>query len=340
MNPQVVILAPNFASIANGIEHAFQQLGWETTLFIFGRIRRSILPRRIIERAFDPHYQRAITRSFNQTLRAEVIPGLERNPPDLLLVLKGFPLEPDNQEYFQKARFPLALWTFDSVSRYPTQISLAPLASHTFYIDRGDVVDADARSTWLPLGYDERLYYPARDSQGIDILFVGSLGEHYARRRAYLRILSRSFLARKRRVALIGTRGTRLRDYALQLGSSVEWLAQGLPEPEFARCISSAKICINIMQDDGIEPINPTFFAIPGAGACQVAERRPHLSCWLRPREDYVEVEPDNFLETLQELLEDDHRRLSVAKRGAESVLSQHTYVHRVKTILSRLGMN
>jgi spore maturation protein CgeB len=206
-------------------------------------------------------------------------------------------------------------------------------------MDRGDLPPGDPRSMWLPLGYDDALYHPTDASRDIDILFIGQIGKLYSRRQAYLQRLSRSPLTRNWRVAFIGTTGTRLFDRGVRLGSGLEWVAKRLPEAEFARYIARSRICVNILQDDGIEPVNPTFFAIPATGACQVTERRAHLSSWLKPGVEYVDFERDHFLETLEALLGDSARCAMVSDRGQQAVVGRHTYVHRIRTILERLNL-
>jgi hypothetical protein len=229
------------------------------------------------------------------------------------------------------------LWTYDSVGRYPGQDDVSEVMDQVFYMDGGDV--RESRDHWLPLGFDDQLYRPSGEDPWYDVLFVGKLGRSYGLRRRYIGELGKCRGLRRYRVAAIGTTGQRLGDFIFRLGNPINWVAGRLPPAEYARHIAHTKICINVHQDDGAKPVNPTFFAIPGTGVCQVAENREYLAKWLEPGREYIAFNPADLCECVMELLENDTRRASVAESGYLRAVADHTFKSRVRYILERSGL-
>jgi hypothetical protein len=206
-------------------------------------------------------------------------------------------------------------------------------------MDGTDVEVVGKKAEWLPLGYDPEIYRPGKgNSRDIDVLFVGLLNSLYSARRRYLKTLEGSYLTRRYRCVLVGTTGTRVGDRIIRVPRGVDWLAKRLPERELGALVARSKICVNIHQDDGGMPVNPMFFAIPGAGACQVAEKRPYLSRWLTPFEHYIPADEDGLEDALVDLLEHDVRRNSVSRASHEIARNAHTYFHRIDMMLARLS--
>jgi hypothetical protein len=344
MAKKVLIIGPDTGGIPQSVAKAFCRLGWqaEPCLYLPPVIRS--VGRLIVNRLRDPYCDKAFRREFNRVIRERVLQILGGRSVDLILVLKGDYLEETHAEALCSSGIPLVLWTLDSVARAPAQKILAEMALHSFYIDGGDLLPGDARGTWLPLGFDADIYRPeSAPVKGIDVLLIGSLGDRYTRRLACLERLRSSPLARKWRCGFVGSPGTLSGNLALKLryGSKpkegVAWLSRRIPAAQLARAIAGARICLNIHQDDGLMPINPMFFAIPGSGTCQVAEQKPHLAKWLRPGLDYAAFAEETFLDDLGRLLESP-RELARISREGELASSQHTYERRVATILDRIG--
>lgn len=333
---RVTIVAQGRSIQGGAIERAFRRLGWQTRLVQYGNVTEWTLWQRLLNRVSGRYGPWYLSRAFNETLRREVLsePGAHT---DLLLFVKGESLAEDVREELARLPVPVTLWTLDSVSRFPAQMSVAPLAAHTFVIDGGDV--RDSSTTWLPIGFDDEVFCPWREEPELDVLFAGNLNAPYysGRRRALLE-LSRSSLPERVRCGFVGSTGRRRQDRQLLRGTRLRWFGRVSPE-EYGRLIARARIVINIHQDDGWKPINPLFFGIPGARVCQVTEDRAYLTQWLSPGADYVAFAPGEMVATVERLLGDESERARVADHGYRSALAAHTFVHRVRTILDRLGL-
>ena len=332
MKPKIVLLCPPLAGIPEGIASGFERAGCAVSAFSYGLVKGNRF-----KRMFPGFAEWERTRKFNRALLGPVRRAVEKDGCDLLLVLKGARLHPRAEQFLASLQNSMALWTFDSLGRVPGQGALAGYASHAFYMDEGDVHGDHA--SWLPLGYDERLYRFAPGPKEFDVLFVGALGTQYRRRLAFLEALSRSPLPDRLRVGLVGSTGSRAGDRKINLHPKIMHIAPHLPPEDFAACISRSRICVNIHQDDGSKPVNPLFFAIPGTGVCQVAEDLPHLARWLEPERHFIPSSLAALPMTLETLLLEPDRTRRVAEAGRREVAERHTYARRAETILSTLGM-
>lgn len=336
MNKRVCIIAPPIPE-GKHVQSAFMRLGLEADLLQF----QDFIPRSLVGRVcyrFLRSYRHAgIARSFNGILQERLIPLLSGiNAPTLLLFIKPHLIEDRNKLALRQAGIPIVSWSIDSLSRYPGQDSLNGLAQHRFFMDRGDVSSPD--SSWLPLGYDEQYYLPSTD-RPIDIVFIGFLKQpHYASRKQCLLELASSDLPNRYRCVFIGSTGYRAKDASYKRRMNLEFKGYVSPQ-EYAWHITHAKVGVNIHQDDGIEPVNPSFFAIPGARVCQLTDSRPYLSQWLAPEREYAEFEHGKFLQTLRALLADPVRSDRIADGGYAAAVSRHTYVQRSRAILAKLGL-
>jgi hypothetical protein len=335
----VAILGPGCGGISESVEVSFKLLGWRTEVHAFGE-HAGRLVNRALAHVAPAIGRNAITKSFNDALRGRILGRDRAQGLGLLVVLKGDALDDASEAALRRSGTPTVLWMYDSANRCPWHRQLASVAEHVYYVDAADAERFGARASWLPLGFDDRVYGPRADGvRDIDVLLVGTVGRLYSRRMRFLRLLARSGLARERRCAFIGSTGEVVSNGRLMVElarGGVSWISRRLPPRALADHIARAKVCVNIHQDDGAAPINPLFFAIPGCGTCQVAEEGEHLRHWLRPSAEYVEADERSLVEVLERLLKDDAYRESVATRGRETCREHHTMTQRVRAIAER----
>ena len=333
------VVFPPCGSIALSVARGLKAHGISPHLFQYGAVSHPSQAWRAATGVLDPQRRGEIRASFNQVIREAILPALELERPDIVLFLKGDVLDRDVHEALSSAGIRIVCWAYDSLSRCPEQLSAMDLASRVFVMDGADVATVAGHAEWLPLGFDAGFYYPSDTGhKDIDVLLVGSLMRLYKRRRSFLHRLGASALARHRRCVLVGSTGTRFGDAMLRVPETIEWASPRLPEADLARLVSRAKICVNILQDDGKQPVNPLFFGIPGAKVCEAAEAAPHLSRWLTPGVQYLAVDETTFIDRFEELLEDEEQRETIAAAGFAEARRAHTYDERLRTILRSLA--
>jgi len=332
----VVVVGPPISQ-TKSVTDAFSRLGWAVSHFYF-QLKRPSLLTRLAYRIYPNTKEWDYRKEFNDCLQNEVIPALREQPPSLLLIFRGSRVTSANRAALAAVSPSVAVWVIDSLSRSPAQDCLRPLARNVFYLDGEDATNSGG--VWLPMGYERSLYEDLSSvKKTVDVLFLGYVrGQKYTTRRRYLLRLGGSEIARKWRCLFVGTTGTRRGDREMERITNMECLGR-VSAPEFARRIASARICINVHQDDGGMPVNSAFFQIPAARTCQLAEGRDYLRRWLKPGEDYIAFSEHDFLEVLEDVLKDTARAQEVAATGRRTVEERHAFTHRVERIIEVMEM-
>lgn len=330
-----IVLGPPMFGFGEAIARAFRSLGWSCDPIYYASPPFNPISS---SRRLAAIAERVRGASVNRTFRDDVIPAILSRNPSIVVVLKGLNLNRDNAEFVRSSGTTVIAWTWDSTSRRPAQMDFSSPITHRFCTDGGD---ADGgRSTWLPLGFDEQVFRPRASPPDIDILLSGSLGRNYATRRACVDAILSSDLPSRYTIWLSGLTGDRMSRWRRTRRRTVTWLTRSLPMEQLACLTARAKVCINVHQDDGLQPVGPMLFAIPGCGVCQVAEARPYLATWLEPGLEYVPFEAEDLCDVLRRVLSNEGERLAVAARGYARAMRDHTFVSRVKTLLQTIGLS
>ncbi|MFC2171126.1 glycosyltransferase [Acidobacteriota bacterium] len=330
--PHVMICGPDYIETCDSIAHAFESHGWTSSLFEWHIDPPGFLSRTInkMSRTYNRHTN--LSNVFNKVLRESLIPATKVERPELILIVKPHMIDQANLNVMPSLDIPVITWSTDSFSRFPGQQSLVDISKITYVQDGRDRVAKTVH--WLPLGFDERIYCPTEQSKNVDILFVGNIYRRdYGKRLYYFNLLRKSSICRKYSAAFIGSSPSTIRNYLSYLSGNVKWISKCLPLRDYARMIARSRICINIHQDDGLQPINPLFFAISACKSCQVAEARNYLYEWMCPGRDFIAVDETSFLATLQDLLESENTIQRITTDGYKSAMN-HSYFCRVKQII------
>jgi Glycosyl transferases group 1/DUF based on E. rectale Gene description (DUF3880) len=118
---------------------------------------------------------------------------------------------------------------------------------------------------------------------------------------------------------------------------SKSWQGRALYEAEFAECVASSKISLNLIDPLNYPAANMRFFEVPAWGGLQVSSACPEMENEFLHGEHIFYYNDENYLhELIVRLLDDKPLRARVAKASQTKVLSQHTYADRVRSILSR----
>lgn len=345
MNPdghRALIVGPGEFDIVPSVARAFARLGWETCCYAY-QLRRSPA-RRCIWRLLswlDLHLHLMLRPLFQEQwyniwLRQDVLPGAIVQPPDLLLFFRAYRLRPDTRRLLASLRRPLVTWATDSLSRFGRHAGLWDIAAVNYVFDGADLTANSSK--WLPLGYDDEVFRPG-DHRDLDVLFLGRIsGQDYRKRLAFFHELAFSDLPATRRVAQAGWGLNRFRSLSEQFRGKGGVCLGHLSMADLARAISRAKIAVSIHHDDGQQPVNPMFFAIPGCRTCLVTDRRDYLAQWLRPEQDFVPATPADFIQRVEELLRNERARMKLAEQGFQAA-SQHTWTKRIRTVLEDLEL-
>jgi spore maturation protein CgeB len=109
---------------------------------------------------------------------------------------------------------------------------------------------------------------------------------------------------------------------------------------DYAAAISCSKISLGLLIEhvrgaSSGDLITTRTFEIPACGGLLLHERTVDLLRIFKEDESCVCFEgPDELVRKIDDLLSNEARRRSIADRGREVVLSEHSWDHRVQSIL------
>lgn len=159
---------------------------------------------------------------------------------------------------------------------------------------------------WLPLACDPALHRTGELSRKYDLAYVGSLSaEEGGRRRALLDRLAARF--------------------------PNHWIGRAWPS-EMARIYAQSKIVVNIAHN---RDVNMRVFEAMASGALLITDEAEGLEDLFEDGKHLIVYRDEEALPGLVvQYLEDEESRERIARAGQSLTLSQHTYDHRIKTLL------
>lgn len=106
---------------------------------------------------------------------------------------------------------------------------------------------------------------------------------------------------------------------------------------------TSVNINLHSYTGEGFDPegdgVNPRTFELASCGAFQVVDARTLLPALFDESMMAVIKSPDELLSSIETYLHEPARRKTMAESSRKRVLEAHTYMHRMKTLLSAVGM-
>lgn len=112
-----------------------------------------------------------------------------------------------------------------------------------------------------------------------------------------------------------------------------------LPVKDVNRAYQAAQLVLNSHHPQTKRGgLNSRAFEIPASGGAQLVDYVPEMESLLKPGEEvFVYRTPEEGANMVLNLIKDPGMRDKIARAGHERVMSEHTYVHRMKTILDNI---
>ena len=250
--------------------------------------------------------------------------------PELILVLWGNTLSPELLRTLKKeSGAMLATWWVDDPFRHRAE-KLIPLYDFFFIFDRSYIPALQKAGgqnvRFLPCACDESVYYPRRLTRREQARYasdVAWVAWYYPDRGRIAQALD----------------GIDLKIWGR------DWPGRRAQEDRFvkdataAKIYSAAKIGLNSHSDQTRQGgLNTRSFELLAAGAFELTDAVEGMEELLEPgREVAVYRSPEEAGERVRHYLKHPGERERMARAGRERVLSQHTYLHRMKTLLGEI---
>lgn len=234
------------------------------------------------------------------------------------------------------------LWVTEDPYELPVNVKNSKIFDHIFTNDSASVTAYNGRATHLPFGSSEELHFhPVQDNYKCryDLFFAGTAWPN--RVNLFNKIIGN---LHGLRVKLALAHNPHLPKIEIPLPiSAYSWRT---PNLEFARFANVSRAVLTLHRDYSTNPSAPTSAATPGprlfevamAGGFQLVDASlPEVSNYFVPDKEIALFHSQaECVEKLRYYLEHPNERMAIARAAQLRALSEHTYNHRIETILDR----
>lgn len=353
MKKTVLISAPQYYGIDTDIQEAFESLGFRTLLinqFPLSLLER--IPNKIgnkfpfFKPLFNPFLKSYVIKENNELLAA-----IYKEKPDLLFIVKGDYLFPENLARIKK-EFSCSVAGYvwdepfykpdsnqDDYRKYNLKNGIhlydCVFTFDTFYID--EIIRQGAKKVqYLPLATNPSHYREISLTEqeslqyDYDVCFIGMPAENR------VEIFESLYNNYK-----LGVFGDYWQEYFIRRGLKIPSYYRGKATGETVNKIYiSSKIALNINQAQSKEGLNTRTFDIPACGAFEIVDYKKKIETHFKIDEEIVTFKNINDLKSKVDFyLKNNELRKAISVRSRQKVLNEHTWVHRIQEVLKHLSI-
>jgi spore maturation protein CgeB len=293
----------------------------------------------------NSQHRLALQSKYAEMLSRITMAQLAEDPPDLVLSLAQAPLVLPALEHLRRKRFMTAMWFVENFRHLTYWQQLAAGYDFWFVIQQEPCLavlkQAGAKEVrYLPMAADPSVHRPLeltqteREEYGSDVSFVGA---GYANRRAiFPRLLGHDW-----RFKLWGNEW----DGATDLTSVLQRNGARIDTDTCLKVFNGSAVNLNLHSwaGTGLDPegdfVNPRTFELAACGAFQLADRRSLMPDLFSASEVATVSSSDELPGEIARWLREPEQRLAMAAQARQRVLAEHTYAHRMRNLLSQVGV-
>lgn len=328
---------PDFPTITDYTADAIRKAGHDVRYF---DDRCYLLPGRVRARV------RSLQRWDLERINRRLIAAADEYRPYACLVAGGTRILPGTVRRLRERGIATVLWTIDAPADFANILSCAPLYDHLF-CGGTEALDIFSKAgirhaQWLPFACDPDIHSrrpltaEEKEAYDCDIAFVGTLDPAiYPRRIALLEALSEFKLA-------VWGPGAGL----IPSGSPLKKCVRGerMTHHAWTGIYSTAKIvlCMHFRDPRGVVPCyqaSPRVYEAMACGAFLMVDDQKDVASLFRDGEHMVSFRnTDELRKKVIYYLDHRDERNRIAENGRKEVYGKHTYVHRIRKIISTIS--
>jgi spore maturation protein CgeB len=292
-----------------------------------------------------PQHRLALQSKYAEMLSRITMVQLAEDPPDLVLSLAQAPLILPALEHLRRKKFLTVMWFVENYRHLTYWQQLAAGYDFWFVIQQEPCTTAlkqagakDVR--YLPMAADPSVHRTVeltqaeREEYGSEASFVGA---GYANRRGiFPRLLGHGWTFK-----LWGNEW----DGATDLTSVLQRNGARIDTDTCQKVFNASAVNLNLHSwgGAGFDPdgdfVNPRTFELAACGAFQLTDRRSLMPDLFTAGEVATVSSPDEFPGEVTRWLREPGQRVAMAAKARQRVLAEHTYVHRMRELLSHVGV-
>ena len=265
---------------------------------------------------------------------------IDESPTDILISMALAPIAPEALRSIRNSGVTTAIWFVEDYLRFTYWQQYAQCYDYVFTIQKGACFDAFKAAgiqnvIYLPCAADPHIHKPLELTQdekerfGAPISFVGA--GYHNRRCMFIHLADLPF-------RIWGTEWPGSRPYDKLVAEGGRRVS---PE-EYVKIFNATDINLNLHscpERDGVDPggdfVNPRTFELAACGAFQLVDARVHLpEVFEVGKEIVVFRNTEELRAQIAYFLEHEAERKEIAERARVRVLKEHTYEHRLRTML------
>ena len=264
--------------------------------------------------------------------------AIDQFEPDLFLTLFGFDVSVESLAYLRRKEIPSVCWWINDPFQFQRSLKKAVAYDYLFSNSAGCVDQYRAAGVagayFLPTACDPSAHRPVppRQEYACDVCFAGDWSP--LREQIMTRMIEHFD------VKIFGPWKKKLPPQSPLHAHLID----GFFSPDEMACMfSSAKVVLNIHTwcgnyDHGV---NPRLFEAAGCGAFQVVDwKREIPELFDCDKEVKCYRTPEELIALVRQALADDAARLSAAQAAHARAYREHTYRHRMESLLQIVGRN
>jgi spore maturation protein CgeB len=293
----------------------------------------------------NSQHRLALQSKYAEMLSRITMAQLAEDPPDLVLSLAQAPLILPALEHLRRKKFLTAMWFVENYRHLTYWQQLAAGYDFWFVIQQEPCIaalkQAGAKEVrYLPMAADPSVHRPLeltqdeREEYGSDVSFVGA---GYANRREiFPRLLGHDWTFK-----LWGNEW----DGATDLIPVLQRNGARIDTDTCQKVFNASAVNLNLHSwaGAGLDPdgdfVNPRTFELAASGAFQLTDRRSLMSNLFTESEMATVSSPDELPGKIARWLAEPEQRVAMAAEARRRVLAEHTYVHRMRDLLSKIGV-
>jgi spore maturation protein CgeB len=284
--------------------------------------------------------RRVVEAAYTRFLATGILAAVQAFEPDLVLALAQAPLDAEALAEIGRRGVVRAFWFVEDHRLFPYWRDV--IAGYDYFCAIQESFLAEAatltagRVCYLPCAADPGIHRPLdltpaeRTAFGAPVAFVGA--GYRNRRISFAPLLD------------LGLRlwGTEWENSGVML-SALERGGARIPTEDAVRIFNATSVNLNLHSStwvDGVDPrgdfVNPRTFELAAAGAFQLVDRRALLPALFVPDVEVATFTAASELrERVRYYLAHPDERAAIAAAGRARVLAEHTYRHRMETLLA-----
>lgn len=277
--------------------------------------------------------------SFLQVVSQAVLAKVESFAPDLVLALAQAPLSRQALQRLRREGVKTAMWFVEDYRVFTYWRAFAPLYDVFAVIQKSPFLEeldkiGQPNALYLPMAADPNFHRPLdlgameRKTFGSDVSFLGA--GYPNRRRAFRQLMHFDF-------KLWGSDW----DGEVVLKRCLQRDGARISPEECVKIFNAAKVNLNLhssVQSDVLVPegdfVNPRAFELASCGAFQLMDKRGLLPELFDSEEIATFGDMAELEERIDYFLTHPEERQQMAEKARARVLAEHTYAHRMETLL------